>query len=82
MLKMSMVGPREVAKLTIREHPSLKLRNNNDRFLGGTRVGDPGAPTINITNADGEPPGGDGAEDSDAPTINAKKHRRRALGRC
>jgi hypothetical protein len=40
--------------------------------------GDPGAPTINVTNVECRPLGGAGAIDPGASTINAKKCRRRA----
>jgi hypothetical protein len=39
-------------------------------------------PPSTLRNVDGGPPGGAGAEGPGASIINAKKHRRRAPGRC
>jgi hypothetical protein len=42
-----MVGPREVPKLEIREHPPSMLRNIDGGPPGGVEAEDPGALTIN-----------------------------------
>jgi hypothetical protein len=49
--------------------------------LGGAVAGPP-AGTTEVEDVNGGPPGGLGVGDPGAPTTNAKKHRRRARGRC
>jgi hypothetical protein len=46
-IKTSMVDPRAVPELKIRERPPSTLRKINDGSLGGAGADDPRAPTIN-----------------------------------
>jgi hypothetical protein len=69
-----------VPELEVWERPPSKLRNVDGGPPGDAGAGGMRAPTM-LRNVDGGPPGVAGAGDLEAPTINAKKRRRRALGK-
>jgi hypothetical protein len=79
-LKTSMAGPLG-CWWQVWQWPPPKLETSMSGLLGVLAAG-PAAATTEVEDVDGGPPGGAGARDSGAHTTNAKKHRRRALGRC